>query len=213
MTSVQEIEKQLARAFPPEQAGILAAVIFASYNDLVKAADFSELKDVLRELAGEVKDLAQAQQELARAQQRTEKEIRNLSRQVGGLSEAFGGSLEDFAIDIVPELLEKYWRMEVEDAGRDSLVVNGTEVDFDLVIRGRLDGRPALVLGEAKSNLSRSEAERFILLAEKAGQSARVLQPDLETRIVFFGYRCQKDARDLLKAKGAYMVFTHGKVL
>lgn len=148
-------------AFSAEQAQVLASVIFKSYDQLVHAADFHELKDIVKELgqsqqeltvevkelatevkglSTEVKELSTEVKEIAVAQKQTEKEIRNLARQVGGLSEAFGGSLEDFAVDLVPDILEKYWGIVVEDAGRDALSVKGSDVEFDLVIRGKIAG-------------------------------------------------------------------------
>ncbi len=132
--------------------------------------------------------------------------MRNLARQVGGLSEAFGGSLEDFYL--VPELLEKHRGLEVEEAGRDELEVNGNPVEFDLVIRGHLAGRPLLILGEVKSNVTLAEVQRFIQMARKVAGTT-----DQEVRIIFFGYRANREARDLIKQEGAYMVFTHGKLL
>ena len=147
-------------------------------------------------------------QKLEIAQSRTEKEIRNLARQVGGLSESFGGSLEDFAIDLVPELLEKYWKMQIENAGRDSFVVNNKDVEIDLVIRGKIESRPVIVLGEVKSNLTLKEASGFISLVKTLPLASQG-----EVKIIFFGYRAQRDARDFIKSAGASMVFTHGKIL
>lgn len=172
------------------------------------SASHKELTASHKELAASHKELAASQKELTAAQNQTEKELRNLARQVGGLSEAFGGSLEDFAIDLVPELLEKYWGMVVADAGRDSVQVNGAEYDFDLVIRGTIDHRPLVVLGEVKSNLTLAEVKTFLLLTAKAASSLKQ-----EVRTIFFGYRAEKAARDLIKDQGAYMVFTHGKLL
>ncbi len=199
--TAEQLEKTLAPAFSPEQARLLAAVIVQSYDQLVKVSDFTELKEI-------VKELAIAQDRLVAAQQRTEKEIRNLARQVGGLPEAFGGSLEAFAIDLVPELLEKYWGLEVSDAGQDALRVNGGTSEFDLVVRGKLAGKPIVVLGEVKGNVTLGEVEKFLDLC---GRASRGLTE--EVRVIFFGCRAAKEARDRIKSSGAYMVFTHGKIL
>jgi rubrerythrin len=236
MKSVAEMESTLHDVFNPEQSRRIAQLVYDSYADLAKTSDLRDLRDVVRELADaqkqtdvHLRELADAQkqtdmhlqeladaqkqtdmhlQELADAQKQTEKELRNLARQVGGLSESFGGSLEDFAIDLVPDLLEHYWGMHVEAAGRDSMRVNESEYEFDLVIRGTLNGKPLTVLGEAKSNLSIIEAKRFLQIARKAGDCV-----DHDVRIIFFGYRVEKAAREWLKEQGAYMVFSHGKVV
>ena len=43
--------EQLASVFEEEQAQVLAAVIYDSYNDLVRRDYFSDLKDLVREIA------------------------------------------------------------------------------------------------------------------------------------------------------------------
>jgi hypothetical protein len=235
MGTTDAILQRLQSVFKPDQARVLAEVIADSYEKLVKTSDFNELKAIVKELAQSqkrteqrVEELAQSQQELAiaqhrteqkveelaQAQQKTEKEIRNLARQVGGLSESFGGSLEDFAIDLVPELLEKHWQMQIEDAGRDEFAVPHSKqsLEVDLAIRGRIEGNAVLVLGEVKSNLTSGEAERFLEVANRI-KEALTETPLPEVRVIFFGYRANKEARQLIKERGAYMIFTHGKIL
>jgi len=163
-----------------------------------------------------VEELAEAQarteqrvEELARAQTRTETALTRLARQVGGLSEAVGASLEDLACDIVPELLEKHWGMAVESAGPEELRTNGQEHPFDLVVRGQVAGRPLVALGEVKSNLSAGEAERFLKLVEKV----RPAFGDAEVRVVFFGFRAERAAREFIRERGAAMVFSRGVMI
>ncbi|WP_298613984.1 hypothetical protein [uncultured Thermosynechococcus sp.] len=223
MTSL--LEEKLRAAFPPEQAHLLAEVIHEAYNDLVKARDFSELKSIVGELAQAqkrteervdrlalaVEELAQAQKrteervdQLAAAQERTERAVRQLARQVGGLSEALGGSLEDLALEVVPEILEYRWGMEIEFCERDTLPLRNGEYEFDLVIRGQVERRPVLVLGEVKSNITESEVERFLNLV------AQVTATE-EIRPLFFGYRVERAAKELIRERGAVMVTTRGK--
>lgn len=226
MNSVQALSQRLSAVFEPGQAQLLAEVINESYSELVKTSDFSELKSIVGELAQaqgrteqRVEQLAEAQgrteqrvEELAQAQGRTEKELRNLARQVGGLSESFGGSLEDFALDLVPDILETHWQLECEEAGRAEFEVDGKSIEVDLYIEGTIAGRPVIVLGEVKSNLTLSEVERFLEVAHKI----RDTHPEFgksELRIIFFGYRAKKEAREAILQAGAYMIFTHGKML
>ncbi|MFN4280640.1 hypothetical protein [Thermosynechococcus sp.] len=216
MTSV--LEEKLRAAFPPEQAHLLAEVIHEAYNDLVKARDFNELKSIVAELAQaqkrteeRIEELAQAQKrteervdQLAAAQERTERAVRQLARQVGGLSEALGGSLEDLALEVVPEILEYRWDMQIEFCDRDILPLRNGEYEFDLVIRGQVEGQPVLVIGEVKSNITESEVERFLNLV------AQVEAPE-EVRPLFFGYRVERAAKALIQQRGAVMVTTRGK--
>lgn len=206
MANLIHLKEKLSRVFSPVQAEVLSEVFIETQNESVKANDFRELKDV-------VKELAEAQKKLAEAQNKTEKELRNLARQVGGLSEAFGGSLEDFAIDLVPELLEKYWNFKALDVGRDEFLVRGKTVEVDLVIRGQIKEKSIIVLGEVKSNVTLNEVYKFLNTVQEIQESNQEEFINKEVRIIFFGYRIQKDAREVIKEKGMYMVFTHGKIL
>ncbi|WNC29942.1 hypothetical protein [Thermosynechococcus sp. PKX82] len=158
----------------------------------------------LEELAAAQKRTEERVDQLAAAQERTERAVKQLARQVGGLSEALGGSLEDLALEVVPEILEYRWGMEIEFCDRDTLPLRNGEYEFDLVIRGQVAGRPILVLGEVKSNITESEVERFLNLV------AQVEAPE-EIRPLFFGYRVERAAKALIRDRDAVMVTTRGK--
>ncbi len=220
MANLIHLKEKLSSVFSPVQAEVLSEVFIETQSESVKASDFRELKDVVKELAEAQKcteqrldSLTQKVEELAEAQKKTEKELRNLARQVGGLSEAFGGSLEDFAIDLVPELLEKYWSFKTLDVGRDEFLVKGKTVEVDLVIRGQIKEKSVIVLGEVKSNVTLNEVYKFLTTVQEIQESNQEEFINKEVRIIFFGYRIQKDAREVIKEKGMYMVFTHGKIL
>jgi hypothetical protein len=51
MQTVQTIETELKKGFTAKQATILSKVIFKAHSELVKADDFNELKDIVKELA------------------------------------------------------------------------------------------------------------------------------------------------------------------
>ncbi|WNC22255.1 hypothetical protein RHI63_12850 [Thermosynechococcus sp. GLH187] len=158
----------------------------------------------VEELAAAQKRTEERMDQLAAAQERTERAVKQLARQVGGLSEALGGSLEDLALEVVPEILEYRWGMEIEFCDRDTLPLRNGEYEFDLVIRGQVAGRPILVLGEVKSNITESEVERFLNLV------AQVEAPE-EIRPLFFGYRVERAAKALIRDRDAVMVTTRGK--
>jgi len=130
MATIPQIRTRLLEAFSEKQADVLAHVVIEAHDDLVTQADFHKLTGVVADLANAVTDLAESQkdlaeaqkrtelrvEELAEAQKRTEIAVADLARQVGGLSNNLGGSLEDFACDLVPEILEKHWRLAVASA-------------------------------------------------------------------------------------------------
>ena len=71
--------EQLASVFEEEQAQVLAAVIYDSYNDLVRRDDFSDLKVIVREIAETQQRTDQHLVDLAAAQQRTEQRVEELA--------------------------------------------------------------------------------------------------------------------------------------
>ena len=93
MMNRTRIREKLGHVFVNQQAEVLSEVIYDSYNALVRADDFNELKGIVKELAEaqqrteqRVEDLAESQQrteqrveELAESQQRTEQRVEELA--------------------------------------------------------------------------------------------------------------------------------------
>ncbi|NBU97673.1 MAG: hypothetical protein EBS19_05550 [Spirochaetia bacterium] len=229
MNKIELLESKFKSVFNEDQSQILADVIYHSYEDLVKISDFTELKEIVLDLGGSqkrtetrVEDLAESLkrtdkkvEELADALKQTdqkvdklEKSVQNLARQVGGLSESFGGSLEDFALDIVPEVLENNWNMSIDLAYREDFVVRNKTVEIDLIIEGTIQNKPTVVLCEVKSNLTLEEAKKFFLLVELIKDKF-----EAEIRVLFFGYRVKRDALEFIKDMGGFAISTRGLLL
>ena len=223
MATIPQIRTRLLEAFPEKQADVLAHVVIEAHDDLVTQADFHKLTGVVGDLANAVTDLAESQKDLAEAQKRTELRLEeladaqkhteiamtDLARQVGGLSNAFGGSLEDFARDLVPEILEKHWRLVVTSAEPEELETPRGMNELDLVVRGTIDGRPVLVACEVKAAVSATEVARFM----KVIAQLRAARPADDIRALFFGYRADRKAREEIVHAGAAMVFTRGVII
>ncbi|MCS6848211.1 MAG: hypothetical protein RMN52_10910 [Anaerolineae bacterium] len=180
-----EMTRRLERAFPAEQAGVLAEVIHDAYNTLVKASDFSELKAIVAELAEaqkrtdqRVAELAEAQRELAEAQKRTDQRVaelaeaqrqtadqlrdlvivvRGLATEVGSLSRTMSYSLENEAYRLLPGLLKQKFGLEIEQKFVRT-EINGEEIN--LFGRARRNGQTVLIVGESKLRLDMRAAER-----------------------------------------------------
>ena len=178
-----------------------------SHQELARS--HQELVGSQQELARSHQELAGSLQELAVAQKRTEYAVADLAKQVGGLANALGGSLEDFACDLVPELLEKHWHMVVTSARLEELSAGGKTKEIDVVVRGHIGGRPVVVLCEVKSAVTVSEVRRFLTVVEKI----KAEQPDDDIRSLFFGYKADRKARELIVASAAAMVFTRGVMI
>ena len=216
MATLPQIRSRLLEQFPDPQATLLAHVFVESHDALVTKAELNELTGVVHDLSGVVKELAEAQkrteirvEELAEAQKRTEFAVGDLAKRVGGLANALGGSLEDFACDLVPEILEKHWHLVVASASPEEITVGRKPREIDVVVRGTIDGRPVTVLCEVKSAVSAVEARRFLDVVEKA----RGERPDEDIRPLFFGYRADRKARELIVTSNAAMVFTRGVMI
>ncbi|WP_051276117.1 hypothetical protein [Desulfovirgula thermocuniculi] len=97
MAALPEIKKKFQEVFPEKQAQVLSE--FADlYNDLVKASDFVELKQIVKELAEAQKQsevrlgrLETAVAELAEAQKRTEQRVEELAEAQKRTEERVGG--------------------------------------------------------------------------------------------------------------------------
>ena len=202
MVSIAKMREQLLEGFPEPQANLMARVFVSAHDELVTKAELNELTAVVRELAD-------AQKRTDEAQRRTEWAVKDLAKQVGGLSAALGGSLEDFACDLVPELLEKYWAMVVESAGPEDVTVGDEPREFDVVVRGRIEGRPLAVVCETKATVSVKEVKRFLGLVGRLKEA----RPTDDIRPLFFGYKAERRARELIVASGAAMVFTRGVMI
>jgi hypothetical protein len=238
MTLVSEIRGRLVRAFPENQADLLAEVLVESHAELVNRADFHKLTEVVYDLGEAQKRTEMRVEELADAQKRTEihvdelarsqqemrvtmqdmqgslqemqRAVTDLAKQVGGLSNAVGANLEDFACDLVPELLEKYWRFATVSAGPEELTTaDGVGREFDVVVRGTIDGRPVTVLCETKATVSTTEVSKFLRIVEKV----REAYPGEEIRPLFFGYKANSAARGLITQSHAAMIFTRGVMI
>ena len=237
MVTINKMREMLCEGFPEPQADLMARVFFSAHDELVTKAEFNELTAVTRELAeaqhmlanaqartesrveqladaqarteSRVEQLANAQQMLADAQARTEWAVKDLAKQVGGLSNALGGSLEDFACDLVPEMLEKYWQMEVQSAATEELLIGRRYREIDVVVRGTVAGKPVTVLCEVKATVSRKEVDGFLAIIERY----RSLHPHEDIRPLFFGYKADRRARERIVAEGTAMVFTRGVML
>ena len=245
MSLVSEIRGRLVRAFPENQADLLAEVLVESHAELVNRADFHKLTAVVHDLGEAQKRTEMRVEELADAQKRTElhvdelarsqqemrltmqemqasqqamqasqqemqRAVTDLAKQVGGLSNAVGANLEDFACDLVPELLEKYWRFVTVSAGPEELTTaDGVGREFDVVVRGTIDGRPVTVLCETKATVSTTEVSKFLRIVEKV----REAYPGEDIRPLFFGYKANSAARGLITQSHAAMIFTRGVMI
>jgi hypothetical protein len=107
MGRAEKIKEEIKKVFKKEQAKVLIAIVDI-VDETVKAKDFNELKEIVRQIGVKLSELIQAQKEtdqkikelteaqkrtdqkvaeLTEAQKKTEEEVRELTRQVRALTE------------------------------------------------------------------------------------------------------------------------------
>jgi Protein of unknown function (DUF3782) len=203
------IEKQLNEVFSQRQSTVLAGVISEAYDELVRAKDFNELKEIVRTLAVAQQRTEQRVEELAVAQQRTERALEHLSRQVGGLSNRLGGDLEDVAYAAIQDVLKRELGWNVGRLGPSWQQWNGKKEEVDVLGTATDPSRPhekIWIVGEVKFNLTVKDVERF---AKKVSRARNHLTGELLP--VCFCYRARPEVEEAATRNGMRMVYSYGR--
>jgi hypothetical protein len=135
--------------------------------------------------------------------------LSRLRKAFDDLWQAVGGRIEEFAHDLVPELLEQFWRLHVISAGPERLKTSRGHHQFDLVVRGTIDDDPVTVVCQVKDVVAFADVKRFPSVVQKL----QAANPDEHIRPVFFGHRADRKAREEISKAGAAMVFTRGVII
>lgn len=181
----------------------------------VTREDFSELKEIVRDIGKSQRELAEAQkesqkeisrldktmQELAEAQKRTEVKVKELAeaqkrteikmeelaeaqkktqyelselvgehkktrKQLGGLSGTVGYILEDRAYKGLPELLKKDYGIIVQGRLKRGYISDKSNrmIEVNIIGEAAKDDKKVTIIGEGKSQLSKKDIDRFILI-------------------------------------------------
>jgi len=77
------LKNRLVKVFEEPQAAVLAEVIYDAYSDLVRTSDFTELKEIVRDLAVSQQRTELRMDRLAVAQERTEQRMEELASAQG----------------------------------------------------------------------------------------------------------------------------------
>jgi len=168
----------------------------------IKRDDFSELKEIVKELGIKVNELGNFQREtqkqvqelgirvneLAEAQKRTEEKIGNLATKVdnlatavGSLSDTIGFGLEDVAKLIIPGYLLRHMGIKIKDElERRFFQINGREAEINLYGEGATkEGEKIRVFGECKSKIKEAEVKKFLdkleILRDIKGKMIKVM--------------------------------------
>lgn len=180
--SIEQLMSRFEPVFSPPQATALAGAIHDAYAEVAKASDFTELKEIVRQLAVAQQDLAQAQgrtearmEELAQAQGRTERELRLLAQELGGLSRSVSYSLENEAYRHLPAFLASHYGINLSER-MVRTDVGGEEIS--LFAFGERNGAPVVIVGETKLQLDRRRGTRDALtrILDQLEEKVKVVQ-------------------------------------
>jgi hypothetical protein len=115
--------------------------------------------------------LAQAQENLAKAQEKTERSLNRLiedhrqtRESLESMSDAVGYNLENQSYRGLPSLLKRDLGIEIEDRLIRRYLPTGEKghyLQVNIHGWGKKNGRKTLILGEAKTSISRREISRF----------------------------------------------------
>ncbi len=229
MINTFEIYQELKAKFDVESAEALTRILSKIYEDIqntVTRQDFSQLQEVVKDLAEAQKrteerlnELAEAQKrteerlnELAEAQKRTEEELRKLvgehkktREQVGSLSHTVGYVLEDRAYKGLPELLKRDFGIQIVDGLKRDYIKIGMDKyeEINIIGKGRGDGKDVWVIGECKSQLKKVNVDDFLKAVKK-------IEPFVkgERVLVAVTYQASPSVREYVEQKGIKLYFS-----
>ncbi len=150
--------------------------VWKAINELTQAQ--KELKETTAELAQAQKEsekrltrLEETTAELAQAQKRTEERLQRLIEEhketrsrLGGLAMTVGYRLEDEAFKALPHLLKEDYGIEVRERLKRQYVADkdGRLLEVNIFGHATKEGKPIVIIGESKSQLSTKDINRFI---------------------------------------------------
>jgi DNA repair exonuclease SbcCD ATPase subunit len=185
----QDVKQTVTRADFEELKGVVRELAEAQKRTEARVEELAEaqkrtesrveeLAEAQKQTESRVAELAEAQKrtesrvaELAEAQKRTEESLRALAdrlndsnKQLGGLSMTVGYQLEDRAYRFLPRLLRRDFEIELEEPLRRDYLADrrGRDIEVNILGLARRAGRPILIVGESKAQLSRREVDQFL---------------------------------------------------
>jgi hypothetical protein len=127
-------------------------------------------------------------------------------KQLGGLSLSVGMGLEAYALDRIPRLLEMHCGFKTQTVFPEAFTEGGHVEEIDVVVRGSIAGRPAVVVCEVKTNISQTEVRDFFGRVDRV--RSRLGCDDV--RVLFFGYRAAPETHGMIDAAGGWLALPAG---
>ena len=174
MLNTLSIFEDLSRYLDPQASRKIAEILGQVYEEVAQAVtkkEFSELKEIVGDLAqvqnrtGErLQELARAQKNLAKAQEKTERSLNRLiedhrqtRERLESMSDAVGYNLENQSHKGLAPLLKRDLGLEIEDWLIKRYLPKekkGQYLQVNIYGLGKKNGKKTLILGEAKTSIS-----------------------------------------------------------
>ena len=173
-------------------------------ESFVKKDDFSELRDIVKELAVAQKRTEARMEELAVAQKKTENELQTLTKTVkavqkelGGISHVIGYELEEKFYLTLPEIIKEDFGAEFETLERRYLVYpDGRDDEINIYAEGSLNGEKIYLIGESKTQLGKGDIDDFVMVLKRAKNHLKE-----ELLPIFLCYMVHPNVESYLKEK------------
>ena len=203
-------------------------------KEQVTRDEFLELKEIVKDLALHVRELVNWQEktekileelvqwqaktektlkELAEAQKRTEERLEKLieehgktRKHLGGLTHTVGYYLEDRAIWHLPALLKRDFNISVEgNLRRGFIEIKPSKyIEVNVWGEGSKNGEPIAILGEAKTQLKKSEVDEFM---ERVAKIRKLVGKEIFPVLITFYTTPQ--VQKMLKERGIALYFSY----
>jgi len=173
----------------------------------------AELTEAQKSAEERLTRLEKAIAELTEAQKRTEERLEKLidehrktREQLGGLAHSIGYFIENEAYKYLPALLQKDFNIKIE--GR--LIRDYIEValnkyeEINIYGKGKINGKSVVILGEAKSQLKKSDIDSFLKKVEKISK----FFPE-EKILICVTHQTSPQIRKYAESKGIKLYFTY----
>ena len=171
-----------------------------------KFRELAEAQKITEQRINELTDVVKKTQEQI---QKTQEQLKKLTEEhsktrekLEGLSDSFGYLLEDRAMKSLPKILKREHKIEVvEKLKRDYFVVNGEYVEVNIFGRVRKGRKEYILLGEAKSRVSKKAIDNFVRKCDKISKrfSREVIK-------VFISYIFSPEIKEYAEEKGIILV-------
>ena len=175
-----------------------------------------ELAQAQKETEQKIKELTEAQKEteqkikeLTEAQRKTEESLKKLiedhsktREKLEGLSHSFGYLLEDRAMKSLPKILKRKYNIKaVGNFVRDYFIINGEHVEVNIFGRVRKGNKEYILIGEAKSQVTKKAIDKFLKKCDKISRSF-----SKETIKVFISYIFPPGIKEYAEEKGIVLI-------